>query len=108
MFIPQHVKFNHYFISCVYSICRMYYFYVLQSRSDKKHYYGSTDNLKRRLLEHEVAKVAATKYRLPLELIYYEAYNHLELARNREQQIKNSGASRKAIHERIRVHSSVG
>ncbi len=79
----------------------MYYFYVLLSKKDDKYYYGSTDNLKRRFHEHQIGKVNSTKYRLPLELIYYEAYNHLELARKRERLVKRSGTARQSLHKRI-------
>jgi putative endonuclease len=79
----------------------MYYFYVLQSELDNKFYYGSTNDLKRRLLEHQNKEVTATKYRNPLKLIYYEAYLTLEQARHREQQVKRSGSIRKALLARI-------
>ena len=79
----------------------MYYFYVLISKLDSSYYYGSTINLRRRYQEHAGGKVNSTKNRLPLELIYYEAYNLQELARSREQQVKRSGSVRAALHKRI-------
>jgi putative endonuclease len=52
----------------------MYYVYILYSHKDKKIYTGYSDDLKRRVDAHLKGKVSATKYRLPLELVYYEAY----------------------------------
>jgi len=79
----------------------MYYFYILQSYKDKKYYYGSTDSLNRRIREHQSGKVNSTKYRLPLFLVYYEAYQTLKLARMRERQVKSSGSARKTLLKRI-------
>lgn len=79
----------------------MYYFYVLLSESDGKHYYGSTQNLRRRYTEHQDGEVTATKHRRPLRLVYYEAYESLKAARLREKQVKTGGSIRLALHKRI-------
>jgi len=79
----------------------MYYFYVLHSGRDDSHYYGSTTNLKNRLQEHLDGNVTSTRYRRPVRLIYYEAYETMELARLREKQVKASGSIRVALHKRI-------
>lgn len=52
----------------------MYYVYILQSLKDKKLYVGFTDDLKRRLNEHNEGLSFSTKGRRPFILIYYEAY----------------------------------
>jgi len=51
----------------------MYYLYIL--KTGDKHYIGSTGDLKKRLQEHKDGKVKSTKYKKPIGLIYYEAYN---------------------------------
>jgi putative endonuclease len=79
----------------------MYYFYVLLSEKDLKHYYGSSSDLKRRFQEHSKGEVASTKYRRPLRLVYYEAYEHLQQARKREQQVKTSGSVRVQLLARL-------
>lgn len=79
----------------------MYYFYILKSDIDHGHYYGSTNNLKRRVSEHILGEVKSTKYRLPMKLVYYEAYETIEQARTREQQVKHSGSIRVALIKRI-------
>lgn len=81
----------------------MYYFYVLESQTDRKHYYGSTNDLRRRVEEHQQGNVSSTKHRRPLVLMYYEACQTLEQARVREQQVKTSGSVRKALHMRINL-----
>ena len=72
----------------------MNYFYVLISEKDGGYYYGSTNDLVRRFQQHTTGKVASTAYRLPLHLVYYEAYESLERARIRERQVKSSGSIR--------------
>jgi len=79
----------------------MNYFYILQSKVDKNYYYGSTDHLTRRFNEHNEGRVRSTRYRKPFDLVYYEAYQTLILARERERQVKSSGSARKVIFQRI-------
>mgnify|MGYP001562476530 CR=1 FL=1 len=67
---------------------QMYYVYILKSKKDGKLYTGSTNNLRRRLIEHYTGKSFATKSRLPLELVYYEAYKSEVDARKREANLK--------------------
>ena len=50
----------------------MFFVYILKSKKDSKYYYGSTDNVNRRLLEHNSGKVAATKNRRPFIIHYFE------------------------------------
>ena len=52
----------------------MFYVYILKSKKDGLLYTGSTNNLKKRFLEHNAGKVTSSKSRIPFELIYYEAY----------------------------------
>jgi len=78
----------------------MNYFYVLQLK-DTKYYYGSTKNLKKRIRKHQTSKVYSTKNRLPLNLVYYEAYQSLKQARMREKQVKTSGSARRTLHKRM-------
>ena len=66
----------------------MYYIYVLQSIKDNKLYSGYTDNLRRRLEDHNKGKVESTKFRRPFKLIYYEAYLHQQDATVREKYFK--------------------
>jgi putative endonuclease len=75
--------------------------YVLKSYADKELYIGSTNDLKRRLLEHNTGLVKATKHRTPLEIIYYEAYKVEADARSREARLKDRGQARRQLLIRI-------
>jgi len=84
----------------------MYYVYVLKNEETKELYYGYTNNLKRRLKEHNPALISQ---RRPLEkinagwrLIYYEAYTSELDAREREKKLKHYGQSRKHLVNRIK------
>ncbi len=66
----------------------MFYVYVLKSKKDGKFYIGSTNNLRKRLKEHNNGKVFSTKSRIPFELVYYEAYKSEKDARKRESNLK--------------------
>ncbi|MFA6257082.1 MAG: GIY-YIG nuclease family protein [Candidatus Paceibacterota bacterium] len=79
----------------------MYYLYILKSLKDKKLYTGSTDNLKRRLSEHNNGVNRSTKARRPFELRYYEAYSSEQDARKREYSLKKDGKALAQLKRRI-------
>ena len=79
----------------------MNYFYILKSKKDNQYYYGSTNDLSRRVQQHINGKVNATSYRLPVNLVYYEAYVSLKQARKRERQVKKSGSVRQSVLKRL-------
>ncbi len=62
---------------------------------------GSTNDLKRRLDEHNAGKVESTKRRKPFLSIYYEACIDEKDARQREKYLK-SGMGKKYIRNRIK------
>jgi len=66
----------------------IHFVYVLLSSKDQKHYIGLTNNLERRLAEHNSSKVKSTMYRRPLKLIYYESFNSRSEAALREKFFK--------------------
>ena len=80
----------------------MFYVYLLCSRKDGKTYTGYTNNLRRRLAEHTNAENTSTRSRLPLDLIYYEAYLSQADAKAREQRLKMSLGARTALKRRLR------
>ena len=82
----------------------MNYVYVLKSKKDGNCYIGSTDNLKRRFVEHSEGIVQSTKNRRPLELVYYEAYKDLKDARKREHSLKLKSRAYQQLKKRI-THS---
>lgn len=78
----------------------MYYTYVLKSNKDTNLYVGSTNNLKRRLEQHLSGKVFATKSRMPLKLVYYEACLDKHKSILREKYFK-TGFGRRFLKSRI-------
>ena len=72
----------------------MYYVYVLQSKKDKQFYTGYTDDLQKRVKEHNNGKVTSTKNRLPLILVYYEACLSQQDATHREKYLKTAWGKR--------------
>ncbi len=69
------------------------YMYILKC-SDGSYYTGSTIDLDLRLQQHQNGEGANyTKKRLPVELVYYEEYQRIDEAFNREKQVQ--GWSRK-------------
>ena len=79
----------------------MFYVYVLKSTKDNNLYTGYTNDLKRRLVEHNSGKNISTKSRIPFELIYYEAYKSREDATQREKMLKEYGKSLGGLKRRI-------
>ena len=67
-----------------------WYVYVLLSQNDNKFYIGSTNDLKRRVKEHQAGKNTSTSKRLPLKLIYYEAHTSKADALRREKYYKTT------------------
>ncbi len=67
-----------------------YYVYVLKSIKDSKLYIGYTEDLKKRIKEHWGGKVLSTKTRMPVELVFYEAYRNKYDALRREKYLKTS------------------
>jgi putative endonuclease len=79
----------------------MYYVYLLKSEKNNRIYIGSTNNLKKRIKEHNKGKVFSTKYYLPWRLIYYEAYDKESLARLREKRLKYNGNALRELKKRL-------
>ena len=72
----------------------MYYVYVLKSLSKDKGYVGMTNNLERRLQEHDSGQNSYTKRYVPWKMIYHEEYVSLEEARKREKYLKGTTGRR--------------
>ena len=67
----------------------MFYIYILKSSISKKHYIGPTNDLERRLFEHNSGKVKSTKAYKPWEMIYTKLFYTRNEAFKREKQIKS-------------------
>ena len=66
----------------------MYTVYVLKSLKDGRQYTGSTEDLERRLKEHNAGKTASTRRRRPFVLVHTEEYESREAAEDRERYLK--------------------
>jgi putative endonuclease len=74
----------------------MYYVYILSSSVAKKSYVGFTNDLSRRMKEHNSGRHSYTKRYMPWEIIHKEQYDTIDLARKREKYLK-SAAGRKYL-----------
>ena len=80
----------------------MYYVYFLRSTADSRFYVGYSDNLRSRLKEHNDGKATYTRKFRPWKLVYYEAYDDQDIAKNREKLLKQHGKRYSAIIGRLR------
>lgn len=77
---------------------KLFYIYVLQSQKDLRTYTGYTENVDRRLKEHNAGKVKATQYRTPFKLLFTEQFPSKKEAKQRELWWKSS-IGRKKLKE---------
>jgi putative endonuclease len=68
--------------------------YILQRKTTHRFYVGSTNDLARRMDEHQRGHSLATRARGPWELVYQERFESLVEARHREHEIKRWKSSR--------------
>lgn len=79
----------------------MFYFYLIKSKKTNKLYIGCSEDLKSRIESHNKGLNKSTKSGIPWELIYYEAYKNLSLARKREVTLKKYGQGFRRLKERL-------
>ncbi len=79
----------------------MFYTYVLQSLKDHRFYTGISNDLKKRVEQHNKGLVYATTKRRPFRLIYYEACLHEDDSKVRETYLK-SGMGKRYIRNRLK------
>ena len=78
----------------------MVYVYFLKSQKDNGLYIGRSNNLYRRLTEHNAGKVASTRARRPLVLLGYDACQTLCEAIIKEKEYKK-GFRREELKKRF-------
>ncbi len=82
----------------------MHYIYLLRSQTNvRKLYIGYTNDLERRLAEHNRATNGHTAKFKPWEMIYYEAYRTQSLAIEREWQLKRHANTTIQLKKRLRL-----
>ncbi len=67
----------------------MYYVYILRSQKNKSFYIGYTNDLKKRIREHNSGRNPATKPFYPYKPVFYEAFLNKKDAKNREKYLKS-------------------
>ena len=80
-----------------------WYVYVIESLKNKFWYTGCTNNLIKRLKEHNDGKVYATKSKGPFILIYYEVSLNKYDAFAREKYLK-SGMGKRYLKNRLKYY----
>ena len=75
------------------------YVYILKSLKNSRYYIGSTNDLNRRLIEHNTGKSTYTSFSKPFELVFSQEYDELTTARKTEYWLKRQ--KDKKIIERI-------
>lgn len=79
----------------------MYYTYIIKSIKHCVIYVGSTNNLVKRLKEHNEGLSLHTKKHLPWRVVYFEGYANEEDARDREKKLKQYGRVYSQLKRRI-------
>jgi putative endonuclease len=72
----------------------MWYVYALKSLTSGKLYIGMTQNIERRLAEHNAGKSKFTSGHTPWILVYSENVNDTTAARTREKYLKSAAGKR--------------
>jgi len=80
----------------------MFYAYVIKSKKDNSIYIDYTEDLKKRLKEHNSKQNKSTKNKAPFELIYYEAYKSKSDAKFREDNLKRFAQAYTQLKKRIK------
>jgi putative endonuclease len=78
----------------------MHYTYILLSSKSHIFYFGSTNNLKRRLEFHNYGNVPSTKHHLPWKLVWYSALETEKQARDFELYLK-TGSGKAFAYKRF-------
>ena len=79
----------------------MFYVYLLKSLKDDKWYTGYTNNLQKRILEHNNKKNFSTQSRGPFRLIYFEGCINEKDAKAREKYLK-TGMGKRYLKNRLK------
>ncbi|MBQ0787286.1 MAG: GIY-YIG nuclease family protein [Oceanihabitans sp.] len=80
---------------------KSYYTYVLQSDMDGRLYKGHTNDVEKRLKEHNNGKTKSTKGYIPWELVYFETFKTKQEAILREKYFK-TGSGREFLKDKIK------
>jgi putative endonuclease len=79
----------------------MFIVYILQSLKDGSIYVGYTQDMNRRLSQHNAGKNKSTKQKTPWRLVYCECFLSKTDALIRERKLKNHGKGIAELKKRI-------
>ena len=82
----------------------MYFVYILESTKNGRYYIGSTNNLERRIIEHNSGKTKSLKYLTPLKIVFQKEYaNEIEARRveRKLKKLKNRNIIERIVKEKI-------
>jgi putative endonuclease len=79
----------------------MHYVYLLKSKKTNTFYLGCTNDLRKRLTQHNANKSEFTKNKGPWEVKYYEAYFSKNDAFQREKQLKKNKSGYRELRKRL-------
>lgn len=85
----------------------MWYVYLLLSKKTCHWYIGSTKDLRKRILRHNLEENKSTKYGIPWKLIYCEASLNKKDTRAREKYLK-SEMGRRYLKNRLKFFFAEG
>ena len=83
-----------------YQIKMEYFVYVLESEKDGRLYKGQTNDIEKRVKEHNFGKTKSTKGYSPWKLVYFEKYKTREEAVLREKYFK-TGSGREFLKGKL-------
>ena len=76
---------------------KTYYVYVLKSKTANKSYVGFTNDLERRLKEHNAGYSSHTKKYVPWAIAYIEEFGDSQSAIKREKYLKSAAGRRQVL-----------
>ena len=79
----------------------MFFVYVLESLKDKTTYIGFTEDVEKRLAQHNAGQTRSLKNKIPLKLVYVEEYQSKTDARKRELKLKNNSWEKDQLYKKI-------
>ena len=79
----------------------MFFVYVIQSLKDSTTYIGFTEDIEKRLKEHNAGKTKSIKHKIPFKLVHIEKYETKTEARKRELLLKNNSWEKEKLYKKI-------
>jgi putative endonuclease len=73
----------------------MYYVYILLNEAKSRTYTGVTDDVNKRLAEHNAGKVKSSQPYRPYKVIHIESFETLKEARQKEKYYKSTSGRRR-------------